>query len=331
MRQRLADWMLRLAQEAKPHLNASDQVEWLERVDAERDNIRAVLDRALEAGEPQIALEIVADLRHFWWVRAPAEGLAWAERGLFAGDVPPPVTAAALDSAGGCAWFLGDADRALKLFERGLAIYRELGDRQGIGVMLNRLGPPLGALGRVEESGRVVAEAASIHRDLGNKQELALSLEILGIHAFDEGDMQKAIQLLEEAAALARQTGDLHMLLYAVANLAEGAFVGGDMDAADRYSIEHLTLANELGDKVQLIFSLAVRAIVVKGSGDEERAGALWGAAERLDVVLGETMWRRERHQYEDLLGDRGPRFEQGRGEGAKLSLEQAVQLGLAP
>lgn len=331
LRQRLADWMLRLAREAKPHLNASDQVEWLERIDAERDNLRAVLDRALETGEPQIALELGGDLCHFWWIRAPSEGLAWIERALSADGGPPAVTAAALDAAGGCAWFLGDAERALELFERGLTIYRELDDRPGVGLMLNRLGPPLVALGRDDEAGKVVAEAASIHRDLGNKQELALSLQILGARAFEKRDVQTAIELLEESAALARESGDLHMLVYAVANLAEGAFVGGELDAADRYSLEHLELANELGDKVSLIFGLAVRAIVLKRSGDEERAGALWGASERLDVELGETMWRRERHQYDDLLGERGPRFDQGLEEGTKLSLEQAVQLGLEP
>jgi tetratricopeptide (TPR) repeat protein len=241
------------------------------------------------------------------------------------------VTAAALDAGGGCAWFLGDADRALHLFERGLAIYRELDDRQGMGVMLNRLGPPLAALGRDEESGSVVAEAASIHRDLGNKPELALSLQILGARAFEHGDVQTAIELLEESAAVARESGDMHMLAYALANLAEGALVGSDLETANRYSIEHLALARELGDNVQLIFGLAVRAIVVVRSGDEERAGALWGAAERLDVQLGETMWRNERHHYDELLGERGPLFEQGLEAGAKLSLEQAVELGLAP
>lgn len=331
LRQRLADWMLRLAREAKPHLNASDQAEWLEKIDAERDNLRAVLDRALDTGEPQIALELGGDLCHFWWVRAPSEGLAWIERALSADGAPLAVTAAALDAAGGCAWFLGDAERALQLFEQGLTIYRTLDDRQGVGLMLNRLGPPLVALGRDDESGKVVAEAASIHRDLGNKQELALSLQILGARAFEKRDVQTAIELLEESAALARESGDLHMLVYAVANLAESAFVGGDLDAATRYSIEHLALANELGDKVSLIFGLAVRAIVLKGSGDEERAGALWGAAERLDAELGETMWRRERPQYEDLLGDRGLRFDEGVREGANLSLERAVQLGLEP
>jgi predicted ATPase len=331
LRRRHFDVLQELAVEAEPHLVEASQVEWLERIDAERDNVRAALDWALEAGVPQRALELAAPLCRFWWVRAPAEGLGWLERGLSGEGVSPRVRAEALDAAGGCAWFVGDHERALRLFEQGLAIYRELGDRRGIGMMLNRLGPPLAAAGRDEESDRVVEEAAGIHRELGDNSELTLSLQILGSHAMELGDLQKATALLEESAVFSRESGNVHFLVYSVANLAEVAIRSGNLEDANRYGREQVALANELGDQVSTLFALALRAIVVNRRGEFERAGALWGAVERLDAVLGESMWRNERATYEELLGDRDPAFERGVEAGRKLPLEDAVALALEP
>ena len=209
LRRRHFEYFRDLAEEAKPQLAEADQAEWLDRIEAERANVRAALEWALGSGEPQLALELAAALGRFWWVRGPAEGLAWLERGLSRTEGAPLVRAAALDAAGGSAWFLGDHERALRLFEEGLAIYRELEDRQGIGEMLNRLGPPLGAAGRHDEADRVVEEAASIHRELGNLSELSLSLQILGANAFERGDLDKGISLLEESITLARKSGDV--------------------------------------------------------------------------------------------------------------------------
>ena len=330
IRRRHAEFFLALAQSAGPHLEGAEQAEWLQRIEAERDNVRATLEWALGA-DAGLALQIAADLGRFWWVRGPAEGLAWLERGLEQADVAPAVRAGALDAAGGTAWFVGDHERALRLFEEGLATFRELGDRAGAARMLTRLGPPLTVVGRYEEADRVVREAAAIHRELGNSIELAMSLHILGAIAAERGDWQSAAPLMEESAALARETGDTWQLAYGLSNLAEVAIRSGNLEVADRHGREALTFANEIGDDVLTIFALALRSITVARRGDLERAGALWGAAEQLDEELGESMWRRERVAHEQLLGERGAAFERGVEAGLKLSLEEGVRLALEP
>ena len=330
IRRRRAEFFLALAQSAGPHLEGAEQAEWLQRIEAERDNVRATLEWALGA-DAGLALQIAADLGRFWWVRGPAEGLAWLERGLEQADVAPAVRAGALDAAGGTAWFVGDHERALRLFEEGLATFRELGDRAGAARMLTRLGPPLTVVGRYEEADRVVREAAAIHRELGNSIELAMSLHILGAIAAERGDWQSAAPLMEESAALARETGDTWQLAYGLSNLAEVAIRSGNLEVADRHGREALTFANEIGDDVLTIFALALRSITVARRGDLERAGALWGAAEQLDEELGESMWRRERVAHEQLLGERGAAFERGVEAGLKLSLEEGVRLALEP
>ena len=78
-----------------------------------------------------------------------------------------------------------------------------------------------------------------------------------------------------------------------------------------------------------MIFALVLRAIVLKRRGDVERAGSLWGAVDRLDAELGETMWRNARREYEELLGTRDPAFESGVEAGRKLPLEDAVAVAL--
>jgi len=117
LRRRHAGYVLALAEQAKPQLSGVNQAEWLERLEAERDNVRAALAFGLER-EPALALRLAGALGRFWWVRGPAEGLAWLERGLESTDVEPDVRAPALAAAGEAAWFVGYAPRALRFFEQ---------------------------------------------------------------------------------------------------------------------------------------------------------------------------------------------------------------------
>jgi predicted ATPase len=329
-RDRLASWVSALAREAGPQLSAARQAQWLERIDVERDNLRPVLEWAFECDDVDLALELAVGLGRFWWVRGPAEGLAWLERGLERSDLRPDTRAAALEAAGGAAWFVGDRERAEALFEEGLEIFRELGDRSGEAMMLTRLAPPLLEGGRIEEGERLVAEAVSINRELGNSGELALSLEILGAAAHERGDMERADELLEESAALAQEIGDYWQVAWNLHLLADIALQRDDLERAWSLARDGLARAQEIGDDIAVLICVGILAIVAKRSGDARRAGVLWGAAERLDEELGETLWRATRAQGEASLGERDAEFELGVEEGRRLPLEDAVALALA-
>ncbi len=319
VRGRLASWVLAFAREARPQLAAARQAEWLDRVDAERDNVRAALEWALESDAGDLAVEVAAGLGRFWWVRGAAEGLAWLERGLQGSDLRPEVRAMGLEAAGGTAWFVGDRERARELY------------RAGIAMMLARLAPPLLEGGRAEEGERVVEEAVSINRELGQTAELALSLSILGAAAHERRDLRRATALLEEAAALAEEVGDSWQVAWNLHNLSDVALQEGDVARASSLSCNGLTRARDIGDSVAVLICLSQLAIVAKRRGQVRRAGALWGAAERLDEELGETLWRATRPQAEETLGDRVPDFELGVEEGRRLELEDAISLALRP
>src|SRR5438034_2989165 len=328
-RSRMASWVLQLAREARPQLAAAHQAEWLGRVDAERDNLRAVLEWAFASDEVDLALELAAGLGRFWWVRGAAEGLAWLELGLQQRELRPEVRAMALEAAGGTAWFVGDHERAKELFGEGLAIFRELGDRAGVAMMLARLAPPVMEGGRLEESERLAEEATSINRELGEKGELALSLSILGAAAHERRDLEKANELLEESAALAQEVGDYWQVAWNLHQLADVALQRDDLVRAESLSRDGLARAQEIGDDIAVLICLGILAIVAKRSGDARRAGLLWGAAERLDEELGETLWRAARAQGEEALGERDAEFELGFEEGRRVPLEDVLALSL--
>src|SRR5207249_3372408 len=70
-----ASYFLNLAEEAEPQLSKAQQAAWLDRLDLEHDNLRAVLGWAIESGEAQIGMRMAGALWRFWYMRSHlAEG-----------------------------------------------------------------------------------------------------------------------------------------------------------------------------------------------------------------------------------------------------------------
>ena len=83
IRTRHAAWFLRLAEEAEQALRGPDQITWLNRLDAERENLRAAFSWALDRNDADTALRLANALGSFWMVRGTvSEGRAWLERAL---------------------------------------------------------------------------------------------------------------------------------------------------------------------------------------------------------------------------------------------------------
>src|SRR5262249_30908541 len=76
LRGRHRDWFLQFVEQANPGLRGSDQGEWLERLDAENDNLRAALEWSREQHEAEAGLRLLGALELFWYWRGYwAEGL----------------------------------------------------------------------------------------------------------------------------------------------------------------------------------------------------------------------------------------------------------------
>jgi hypothetical protein len=132
-RHRHLAWCVELGEEAAPELTGAQQQVWLERLEAEHDNVRAALLWAGERDAEQ-GLRLAASVWRFWAGRGYfGEGRGWLEGLLSAARaVTPAVRAKALNGAGVLAYLQGDYVRAKALYEESLVIRRELGDRSGI-------------------------------------------------------------------------------------------------------------------------------------------------------------------------------------------------------
>ena len=113
LRRRHAEYFLRLAEEAEPHLTGPQQATWLERLEAEHDNLRLSQDSLRHAGRGAEELELVGALMRFWYVRGHLrEGRSRCEEALAAHDDQSRPRLKALFGAGLLAHRLGDYQRA---------------------------------------------------------------------------------------------------------------------------------------------------------------------------------------------------------------------------
>jgi predicted ATPase/DNA-binding SARP family transcriptional activator len=85
-------YFLEFAWTASDHLRCAEQLHWLRRLDAERDNLHAALRRATAAGDASDAAGLVAALSFYWWLRGMrGEGARLAADVLdLLGTEPPP-------------------------------------------------------------------------------------------------------------------------------------------------------------------------------------------------------------------------------------------------
>ena len=96
LRLRHAVHFLALADEAFPNLLGTPG-DWLDRLEAEHDNLRAALDHLETSGDTQSALQLAGALYRFWWMRGHlAEGARRIELLLAADSRPTAARGRAL-------------------------------------------------------------------------------------------------------------------------------------------------------------------------------------------------------------------------------------------
>ena len=237
-------YFLAQATAAAPHLTGPEQAQWRARLEADHDNIRAVLGAALAAGDPTTVLQFGSLLWRFWRDRGHlSEGRRWLDAALAQDRSAPPATrAAALVAAGVLAAEQGDSDPARTLLLASQEIYMELADMPGLTQVANRLGNI--ALDQEDYPAATAFHETglALFRDLADQFGIASSLSSLGEIAHRTGDYARATRLFSEQLDLFRRLGNTPGVAWALRSLAYLALERDDRDAATDYFCEALTL-----------------------------------------------------------------------------------------
>jgi predicted ATPase/DNA-binding CsgD family transcriptional regulator len=282
-RQAHAVYYLALAEEANAGLSGPQQAVWLERLEREHDNLRAVVSWSLEPAEDvaqrrEVLLRLGGVLVEFWHVHGHyGEGRNVLESALAGSEeVAAPVRAKALCAAAMLVTMQGDAERATILVEESLALSRALGDTPGIAQALYLLGHTAWLQGDLARAGALLEESLELCRTMDDRHSVAFTLYNLANLARYQGAYTKARVLLEESLALFRERANKRGMALALLLDAELRFVAHRDPTLIRPLLEESqALFKEVGDKDGLALHCYVSGQVALSQGDTSTARPL--------------------------------------------------------
>jgi non-specific serine/threonine protein kinase len=353
VRERHAEYYLTLAQEADgeeadPRMKGSPPVAWLKQMETEHGNLTAVLSWSLnkDAEEPdgkreELGLRLAVALWWFWHTLGSfMEGRMYLERAVSKRGSPTTtrLRARALNGAAGIAIPQGDYGAGKALLEQGLALYRELGDEEGIASALTDLG--MAALWGQRDDIPVTAvmeELRELKPRLKNRNTLAYLLVLEGMIALSRGDVDHSVTLHEQSLKLFRETRNTPGIITCLGQLGGIVLRRGDYEGALPLLRETLRLGWESDYTVAVQTVLYFLACVAASREQPVRAARLWGAVEGMEedygvhvspIALSQT-------DYEGRLAAARSQVDEEAwsgawAEGKAMPLEQAVGYALS-
>jgi predicted ATPase/transcriptional regulator with XRE-family HTH domain len=273
-RRRHSEWCAELAEQAEPRLLGMDQIQWLVRLDRERDNLRAALAWSLEH-DPPLGLRIAASLWQFWRVRLfLTDGRRWLDRLLDRAPEPDVVRARTLLAAGLLAHWQLDTPVARDRLEAGFELALAHGDRALIGRASRDLGTVLWArLGDHRRAWALFEDGLVHSRAAGDLRTAATNLQQQSRLAAVEGDYRRAQSMIDESVALLSEVGDRWQLAISLEDAGGIALIVGQPERAEQLFDEVLAVSQAL-DAVGLgaIHRRLHRGTVAYWRGDAETA-----------------------------------------------------------
>ncbi len=224
----------------------------------------------------------------------------------------------------------GDHETEYSLGLQQIHLFRELGDRLGLGMGLSLWSFAAMATGRFEAARAMLDEGLPLLREAGNPYRLAMALNYQGDLERCEGHDARAQRAYEQSIALLEELDAVRDLASARHNLGHACLHQDDFDRA-RILFEESMAAHESQQNrpgmTECLLGFAALAIV----SELAIAGArLLAAAEMIGGERLVSAWAATRREYEHYLararaGLTEAEFAAAQAAGQRLSLEQAV------
>ncbi len=324
-----AHYYLALAEQAEPHLLGPEQLLWLDRLEQELDNLRAILQAGIAEGveEREEALRLGAALRTFWQIYGHySEGRNVLERLLAgAGTIAAPVRLKALNALGVILWSQNDTRGLEPVADEALALAREQGDHWQMIVALILCGVAKMRERRDYAQAQLcMEEALASARVLGDSFLLFSALLSLGFLAWYQQDALRAIAWFEESLIQCRAMGEKLLISLALVGLARAEMSGGHAARARTLLEESLTIYRALGNTWWIAVVLNLLGQLAFQQGELSRAEEFLTESARMASEV-----RDQRNVAHSRLLLAGLNALQGKYAPARLRYEEGLSIAL--
>jgi predicted ATPase/DNA-binding CsgD family transcriptional regulator len=296
-RRRHAEYFSELVDQARPEVLGNAAGLWLDRLEQEHGNLRAVLGWATERSDAPLALRVSAGLWRFWQRRGYlAEGLGRVKAALdLPGAVDPRLRAEAYEAAGGLAYWQADAITTRQMYEEVLAIRRGLGDDAAIAEALYNLSFSYTWLSLSDSAARpdpdaalrILEEALMLFERTDDQAGIAKTLWGIATSEFWMRRLEDAKAHAELAMKHARALDDAFLIGWTLYLDGVIGLALGDLDRAPAPLAEALSMFTESNDVSAYTLVLDALAALALSSGDRERAARISGAVAELEARSG--------------------------------------------
>jgi predicted ATPase len=333
-RNRHAEWALRLAEEAEPHLEGrAEQAIWLDMLEPERDNLRTASATLRELGRAGDSLRLATALWRLWHMRGPiSEG-----KHIIAAALESSPPNASLERARGVRvlaafhYAAGEWQEAAAYAEQALELSRLAGNEREEAQALLLLAGVAEAQGRRELAKEQAKASARLAEKLGDLRTAAAATSMLGVSALHDRDYLGAKVLFEES--ITALGGEEFGTVVNLGNLALAAFRQGELAEAAAKLRENLALSLRLHDHNSTTHALEILAAVLAAQGETAAAARILGASAGLREDEGLALQPLEAEVHEettDLLRTRlGTEFERECTTGRAAVLAEIIAFAI--
>lgn len=325
---------LALAEVAARGLRGPDELAWLDRLEAEHQNIRTAIDW-YSRHQPCEALRLGAAMSRFWGVRGHfTEGRQRLRALLDACQDATSARVKALNGAASLAIDQGDHADARDLADDSIRLSQKLGYRRGEATAHVYLGRSLIASGRPAEAGPYVERALRLLDGLDDPTGMATALLYAGLAAYFTGRFDESRARYVRSLELCGATDFPSVAARSLQQLGKSRLELGDIHGARSALEESLPIALELGDHWVVAVVMEGFAGVAARTGKPRRALRLAGAVRGLCETGQFSMPVPVKEELERWLvpakKELGSAAALVMAEGQRMNLAEAVSYALA-
>jgi predicted ATPase/DNA-binding CsgD family transcriptional regulator len=332
--QRHFEFFLSLAEDASLRLIGREQQAWHNRLAHEISNLRVALEWS-SGHEPETNLRLCNALTDFWYFQGLVqEGEGWFKRGLAGYALRNELRAKALACGARVSYWRVEFDDYSARSQEALDIYRELGDRPGIGRMLPRVGEAAEWHADFKKAREYYDAALVMAREVQDGSLIAHIQRLLGRLAMKEGDHDGARKYLEESRSYFERIGEQRPTNWALGYLGLNEIESGDLAAARSHLEEALKIARPLDFPLGVATPLMYFAALAAARSQPVRALHLAAASEALGESAGAAPVRLTKPIVEQLLEESRRKLGPGRSaaceeEGRAMTRDHAIEYAL--